>query len=154
MEVKIASMLAPNVPSDLKDSQPVGGWSTFDREIEGRRRIKILVIIPTLWVGGQEASLVRTLLRIDRTRFEIVVCTFHDRGVLAQQLIDAGIRIVGPFPNSSGPLFLLARSAGRRLNRWLARWNPTWRAEVWLKWPIQMLASAAALVFLRSSKVE
>jgi glycosyltransferase involved in cell wall biosynthesis len=149
------SMLNETSIPVLSDPHPDAALApALDREVDDRRRLKVLVIIPTLWVGGQETSLVRTLLLIDRTRFDITVCTYHDRGALAQQLIDAGIHIIGPYPDSSGRMFSLAHNAGRRLNRWLARWNKIGRAEAWLKWPIQTFASAAVLVIRKSSRVE
>jgi glycosyltransferase involved in cell wall biosynthesis len=139
----------------LGDPHTVAGLiPTPDRNADARPPINILAIIPTLWVGGQEASLVRTLRLIDRTRFKIVVCSYHDRGALAQQLIDSGVDVVGPFPESSGRMFSLAHSAGRQLNRFLARFNKLGGAEAWLKWPIQTLASATALVLLRSPRVK
>ena len=51
-------------------------------------------------------------------------------------------------------MYLLARGAGQLLNRWLARLNLTWRIKAWLKWPVQILAVAVALVFVRSSRIE
>src|SRR3974390_145820 len=56
-----------------------------------RRRMKVLVIVPSLCVGGAETDLARNLPFVDRTRFEIVVCTFLERGGLAGQLTAAGI---------------------------------------------------------------
>lgn len=60
------------------------------------RPTKVLVLIPTLEVGGAEMDLVRNLPRIDRSRFQIVVCAFLARGTLAQPLLDAGIEVIGP----------------------------------------------------------
>lgn len=62
-----------------------------------RRATRILVLIPTLAVGGAEMDLVRILPRIDRRRFQVTVCTFVERGDLAPLLQRTGIEVVGPF---------------------------------------------------------
>ena len=62
----------------------------------GGRPTKVLVLIPTLAFGGAEIDLVRNLPRIDRTRFNVIVCAFLARGPLAQPLLDAGVEVIGP----------------------------------------------------------
>lgn len=64
------------------------------------RPVRILVLIPTLDVGGAEMDLVRTLPRIDRDRFQITVCTFLLRGELGKVLQDQGIDVIGPLSHS------------------------------------------------------
>jgi O-antigen biosynthesis protein len=61
------------------------------------RRTRLLVVIPTLNVGGAEVDLLRNLPSLGGSEFEIVVFTFLSRGALAAQLAAAGIEIVGPF---------------------------------------------------------
>ena len=46
-------------------------------------------------------DLVRNLPRINRSRFKVAVCTFLERGALAEQLTKAGIEVIGPFVNES-----------------------------------------------------
>lgn len=58
--------------------------------------IRVLILIPTLEVGGAEMDLVRNLPRLDPGRFKIVVCAFLARGPLARSLLDAGIEVIGP----------------------------------------------------------
>ena len=62
-------------------------------------------------------DLVRNLPSIDRSRFEIIVCTFLERGPLAESLVRAGIEVVGPFQYQPRPwpAFL------RRALRWMPR---------------------------------
>lgn len=60
------------------------------------RLTRVLVLIPTLEVGGAEMDLARNLPRLDPRRFKIAVCTFLARGALAQPLLDAGIELIGP----------------------------------------------------------
>lgn len=62
-----------------------------------RRPIKVLILIPSMAVGGAETDLTRTLPKLDRTRFNVTVCTFLLRGELGKALQDHGIEVVGPF---------------------------------------------------------
>ena len=118
--------------------------SSFERHPDGshRQRIKILVVIPTLSVGGAETDLVRNLPVVDRTRFEIVICTFLERGPLARQLIESGIEIVGPFQNIPGWCFSALRSAGRFVKRLMAEWGPRSATEAGLKELIENLIAS------------
>ena len=106
-------------------------------------RKKVLVVIPTLSIGGAETDLVRNLPVIDRSRFEIVICTFLERGPLAQQLIESGIEIVGPFHNVPGWCLSLLRSTGRFVKRSLAEWRPKSGPEARLKEFIERLIASA-----------
>jgi glycosyltransferase involved in cell wall biosynthesis len=60
-------------------------------------KIKILVVIPSLDIGGAEMDLAKLWPLIDRDRFDIVICTLLRRGPLEQRLAVNGMRIVGPF---------------------------------------------------------
>src|SRR5262245_3557297 len=62
------------------------------------RRTRVLVLVPTLAIGGAEMDLVRNLPRINRNCFEIIVCAFLARGDLAERLKHAGIEVSGPIP--------------------------------------------------------
>lgn len=57
--------------------------------------IKVLVLIPTLDIGGAEMDVVRIVPRLDRTRFKIVVQPFLRQGPLADELSSKGIDVVG-----------------------------------------------------------
>ncbi len=61
------------------------------------RPIHVLILIPTLNVGGAEMDLVRTVPRIDRARFRVTVCTFLERGELSELMQGHGIGVIGPF---------------------------------------------------------
>jgi len=56
---------------------------------------KVLVVIPSLEIGGAEMDLLRVLPRIDRFRFEVDVWTFQNRGELADRMGAAGINVIG-----------------------------------------------------------
>ena len=64
---------------------------------ESDRPIHVLILIPTLNVGGAEMDLVRTVPRIDRARFRVTVCTFLERGELSELMQGHGIGVIGPF---------------------------------------------------------
>jgi glycosyltransferase involved in cell wall biosynthesis/peptidoglycan/xylan/chitin deacetylase (PgdA/CDA1 family) len=98
-----------------------------------QRRIRVLVIIPALCVGGAETDLVRNLPLVDRSRFEIVVCTFLERGTLSSQLTAAGIKIVGPFSHARKRWFWVLRVIRRHLKRLATEWNPKSPPARWLK---------------------
>lgn len=61
------------------------------------RSTKVLIVIPTLNIGGAEMDLLRNLPNLDRSKFEVAVFTFFSRGTLASRLEDYGIEVVGPF---------------------------------------------------------
>jgi glycosyltransferase involved in cell wall biosynthesis len=56
-------------------------------------------------------NLVRTLPRIDRTRFEFVVCAYLEHGELATALRQAGIEVIGPLVHPSQRRALRVASA-------------------------------------------
>ena len=58
--------------------------------------VNVLVLVPTLDIGGVEVDLVRTLPLVARERFNISVLTFLRRGTLADQLDAEGIRVISP----------------------------------------------------------
>ena len=62
----------------------------------------ILVIVPTLAVGGAEIDLLRVLPRLDRSKLSVDVWTFQERGELANAMDAAGIRVIGPNPRDLG----------------------------------------------------
>lgn len=122
-------------------------------------KIKVLVVIPTLNIGGAEIDLVRNLPLVDRNLAEVVVFTFWARGALASQLVDAGIEVIGPilpirraeWPNlrrllqlASARLLMIARSIlimmpepisawikdqTRPVSRWIVKFARTSRAS-------------------------
>jgi glycosyltransferase involved in cell wall biosynthesis len=57
---------------------------------------RVLVLIPTLNVGGAETDLLRVLPGLDRSRFKIMVWPFLEGGRLAPQFEMAGLPLVPP----------------------------------------------------------
>jgi glycosyltransferase involved in cell wall biosynthesis len=79
------------------DSQATAWFASQDNN----SRISVLILIPTLQIGGAEMNLVRALPRIDRTQFEFVVCAYSKHGELATALTQAGIEVIGPILHQS-----------------------------------------------------
>ena len=61
-----------------------------------RRKIRVLVVIPTLDVGGAEMDVVHNVPLLDPARFHVIVCTLLKRGELAPRLDALGIEMIGP----------------------------------------------------------
>jgi glycosyltransferase involved in cell wall biosynthesis len=55
--------------------------------------IRILFVIGTLDVGGAETQLVELITRLDRGRFDPVLCCLATTGPLIQRLLSAGVRV-------------------------------------------------------------
>ena len=72
------------------------GSAAMDVGAGGASPTKVLILIPTLDIGGAEMDLARNLPRIDRSRFKVVVWAFAWRGEMASDLLDAGIEVIGP----------------------------------------------------------
>ncbi len=115
----------------------------FTSEGSDRRRIKVLVVIPTLNVGGAEMDLVRNLPLLDRTMFEVVVCTLLERGVLATRLSEAGIAVVGPFRRAATHWMTPLGEIRRRLRRWLAQHRSQ---STIVGWTIALIARSASWI--------
>ena len=82
--------------------------------------VNVLVLIPTLDIGGVEVDLVRTLPLIARERFNISVLTFLRRGTLADQLDAEGIRVISrpdQRPSQSDNVRVRRRDRGFGRNR-------------------------------------
>jgi glycosyltransferase involved in cell wall biosynthesis len=62
-------------------------------ESHGDRPIKVLVLIPTLEIGGAEIDLVRNLPMLDRSRFAPVVCALLGQVTLSAELSSAGVTV-------------------------------------------------------------
>jgi glycosyltransferase involved in cell wall biosynthesis len=84
----------PDASNDLAGRAP----AAMDQGAGSSSPIKVLILIPTLDIGGAEMDLVRNLPRIDENRFKIVVWAFAARGEMASHLLDAGIEVIGPGP--------------------------------------------------------
>jgi len=87
---------------------------------------KVLVLIPSLEIGGIEMDLVRTLPLLNRGRFEVVVGAIERRGPLATVLSEAGIDVIGPISSESSDrgLFHLALWAACAISRFALRVVP------------------------------
>lgn len=57
---------------------------------------RVLVVIPTLAVGGAEMDLLRVLPRIDPERFAVDVWTYQESGELSDKMVAAGVTVLSP----------------------------------------------------------
>jgi glycosyltransferase involved in cell wall biosynthesis len=66
---------------------------------QGRRdaRVRVAYCIDNLRVGGTELNAVRTVERLDRSRFDVSVVCLQESGPLAARYAAAGVRVL-PFP--------------------------------------------------------
>ncbi len=76
------------------------------------RRLRIAFCLDNLDVGGTETNAVRTAERLDRSRFDAILCTLHADGPLKARFVAAGIP-VHPFQING----LVSRSALREARR-------------------------------------
>lgn len=87
------------------------------------RKAKILFVIGTLDIGGAETQLVELASRLDRERFEAIVCCIAPAGPLASTLHARGITVHALgfrrlFPGTLGLLASLPRMAGMFWRLW------------------------------------
>ena len=102
------------------------------------RPIHVLILIPTLNVGGAEMDLLRTVPRIDRARFRVTNCTFLERGELSHLMQGQGIEVIGPFSSLYKFRLRLRRMAKQLL-------SVSW-------WPLQAKLSALRRLVRRISQ--
>jgi glycosyltransferase involved in cell wall biosynthesis len=63
------------------------------------RRINVLVLASSLWIGGAETVIRHLGLSLDRRRFNVTVCHLKDRGSIGDEIAHAGVDIIGiPMP--------------------------------------------------------
>lgn len=68
----------------------------------GERKVNLLIVASSLWIGGAE-SLIRHLAHaINRARFNVTVCYLKQRGHIGDELVRDGIDIIG-ISNSPEP---------------------------------------------------
>jgi glycosyltransferase involved in cell wall biosynthesis len=75
--------------------------SQSDNRTPGRddRPINVLVLIPTLEIGGAEFDLVRNLPMLDPGRFKPRVCTMFGQSTLSAALSEAGVKVTPVNPD-------------------------------------------------------
>jgi glycosyltransferase involved in cell wall biosynthesis len=100
------------------------------RPAPGASTPRILFLIETLAHGGAEHQLVETVKLLDRARFEPVVCHFRSPDYLAEDLRQAGIRVI---------------------NLEVAPGKPRWPA---LTWKLVRLAQAERPALIHTSLLE
>ncbi len=83
------------------------------------RKIKILVVIPSLIMGGAERLTVNVLNNLNRNRFELALCLFENKGILLKK-VPNDIRIFDLQKRSKWSFFRLII----RLNKVIREYKP------------------------------
>jgi glycosyltransferase involved in cell wall biosynthesis len=98
---------------------PTGSETALARHSRhDRGRIRVAHCIDNLGVGGTELNAVRTIERLDRSRFDVSVISLRAGGPLAARYAAAGVQVVTlPIPNLYG---VTAVRQGVRLTRLFA----------------------------------
>lgn len=78
------------------DRSPAGGWQAADPAPAARRseRLKVLLVTVGLGVGGTETQIFEMATRLDRDRFDVLVCGLKRSDVVAEELRARGARVV------------------------------------------------------------
>lgn len=59
------------------------------------RPIQLMILASSLWIGGAETVIRHLALTIDRRRFRVTVCHLKQRGHIGNELVAAGVNVVG-----------------------------------------------------------
>jgi len=62
--------------------------------VEGRK-LNVLIVSSSLWIGGAETVIAHLARMIDRRRFNVTVCYLKERGHIGDDLVRSGIDVVG-----------------------------------------------------------
>ena len=60
-----------------------------------KRKVNVLLVASSLWMGGAEMVVRHLAETIDRSRFNVTVCHLKQRGIVGDQIASLGIDIVG-----------------------------------------------------------
>ena len=59
------------------------------------RKVNLLIVASSLWVGGAETVVRHLAETIDRRLFTVTVCHLKQRGVVGDEIANLGIDIIG-----------------------------------------------------------
>ena len=62
---------------------------------EAHRKINLLIVASSLWIGGAETIIAHLAETIDRRKFNVTVCYLKERGHVGDLLVNAGIEVIG-----------------------------------------------------------
>lgn len=75
------------------EAKPVGTVGVVATDAPRGRRTKLLLVTVGLGVGGTELQLLELAPRLDRDRFDVLVCGLKKGGVVAEELRARGVRV-------------------------------------------------------------
>ena len=98
---RATEMLAPAVDRLRSDYVPRAAASASMRPVGAP--IRVAQCIATMRIGGSELNALRTIVRLDRTRFEPIVLTLDEHGPLIEHYREASVPVVAfGMPNLYG----------------------------------------------------
>lgn len=68
---------------------------SFPMSLGAPRKRNLLIVVSSLWVGGAETVVRHLAETIDRSRFNVTVCHLKQRGSVGDEMVRAGIDVVG-----------------------------------------------------------
>jgi glycosyltransferase involved in cell wall biosynthesis len=80
-------------------------------DAQGGRRLKLMLVTVGLGVGGTETQILEMASRLDRARFDVLVCGLKKSGVVAEELRARKVRVVTLDGAGKGDLRVLYRLA-------------------------------------------
>ncbi len=75
------------------EAKPVAAVADPVADAQGRGRLKVMLVTVGLGVGGTELQLLELASRLDRNRFDVLVCGLKKDRVVAEELRARGIRV-------------------------------------------------------------
>lgn len=82
-------MLRKRPHHDLPDA------GTHHARSSPERRLNLLIVSSSLWIGGAETVIAHLARTIDRSRFNVTVCYLKDRGHIGDELLREGVDVIG-----------------------------------------------------------
>ena len=91
--------------------RPVETLATAGSGAHGGRRLKVMLVTVGLGVGGTETQILELATRLDRTRFDVLVCGLKKDRAVAEELRERGVRALTLDGAGKGDLRVLYRLA-------------------------------------------
>lgn len=57
------------------------------------RRINVMIVASTLWIGGAESVMRHLAVTMDRSQFNVSICCLKQRGTIGEELVREGIEV-------------------------------------------------------------
>ncbi|MCX8507141.1 MAG: glycosyltransferase [Alphaproteobacteria bacterium] len=107
---------------------------------------KILVIIGSMNIGGCESDILRIMPQLDRTKFDVRVVAFWQRGALADSLEASGIKFYPPL--NKFPIFNINFNIKLRLTPYKSHWAAKLRLKAVANMFIRMVNKTFEIIYI------